>query len=418
MISEETYLSDFAPNLPGHDMPWLWEMRVDAVARFHAAGLPDRKVEAWRYTDLKLTKDQLFEVPRRPTGMHLPTLLENSCRLVFDNGILVTNPEEIPAGVRLFGMRQAMVEAPVILSERFGQLAVTRDQPLPTLNQALSRDGYVLIVDPGIEVLPAVEILFLNHDGASYPRNLILLGENSKITVIEYYYGKSDVTYLTNAVTEIQVGSGAKLQRYKIQREAPAACHIATAACTLEENAEFKNFDVNIGAELARNEIHVTLPGHGAGTSLNGIYLLRGKQHCDNVINVDHVTGMTNSQQEYRGLLADESHGVFQGKITVRPNAQGISGHQLNKSLLLSENAEIDSKPELEILADDVKCSHGATAGELDESGLFYLRSRGIPEAEARHMLMTAFIAETLEFVDDGKLRDGIDQMVSDWMTV
>ena len=169
---------------------------------------------------------------------------------------------------------------------------------------------------------------------------------------------------------------------------------------------------------MARNEIHVTLPGYGAGTSLNGIYLLRGKQHCDNVINVDHVTGMTNSQQEYRGLLADESHGVFQGKITVRPNAQGISGHQLNKSLLLSENAEIDSKPELEILADDVKCSHGATAGELDESGLFYLRSRGIPEAEARHMLMTAFIAETLEFVDDGKLRDGIDQMVSDWMTV
>ena len=194
------------------------------------------------------------------------------------------------------------------------------------------------------------------------------------------------------------------------------ASHIATVAGELADNSDFENFDLNLGGALARSEIHLALQGQGARADLNGIYLLRGTQHCDNTINVDHVFGATNSQQDYRGILDDQSHGVFQGKITVRPDAQGISGHQLNKTLLLSEKAEINSKPELEILADDVKCSHGATSGELDESGLFYLRSRGIPEVEARRMLMAAFIAETLAHVGDETMRNLMDQLVSDWM--
>jgi len=418
VISDETYLAEFAGHLPGNDLPWLLDMRVDALARFKASGLPDRKVEAWRYTDLKAIKDQLFDVQGSPDGTVPPALLADSCRLVFDNGILLEVAMDLPPGVRLCGMTQAIAEASEFMSARIGQLAAVRDLPLPALNQAMSRDGYVLIVEPGIESMPPVEVLFLNQHGASYPRNLVLVGENSKATIVEHYLGSSDATYLTNAVTEIQVSDGGKLQRYKIQQEALAASHIATVAGELADNSEFENFDLNLGGALARSEIHLALQGQGARADLNGIYLLRGTQHCDNTINVDHVFGATNSQQDYRGILDDQAHGVFQGKITVRPDAQGISGHQLNKTLLLSEKAEINCKPELEILADDVKCSHGATSGELDESGLFYLRSRGIPEVEARRMLMAAFIAETLAHVGDESMRNLMDQLVSDWMTV
>ena len=417
MISEETYLADFAGNLPGNDLPWLLDMRADALARFKASGLPDRKVEAWRYTDLKGIKDQLFDVQGSPDGTVPPALLADSCRLVFNNGTLLEVAVDLPPGVRLFSMTQAIEEASEFMSARLGQLAAVRDLPMPALNQAMSRDGYVLIVEPGIKSMPPVEVLFLNQQGASYPLNLVLVGENSKATIVEHYFGPSDATYVTNAVTEIQVSGGGKLQRYKIQQEAMGASHIATVAGELSDNSEFENFDLNLGGALVRSEIHLALQGQGARADLNGIYLLRGTQHCDNTINVDHVFGATNSQQDYRGILDDQAHGVFQGKITVRPDAQGISGHQLNKTLLLSEKAEINSKPELEILADDVKCSHGATSGELDESGLFYLRSRGIPEVEARRMLMAAFIAETLAHVGDETMRNLMDQLVSDWMT-
>ncbi len=412
----ESYQIEYAATLPGSDLPWLAELRRNAAARFTASGLPDRKVEEWRYTDLKGIKDRLFAVDDAAAADMPPARLAGSFRMVFTNGALAEAATNLPDGVRLLGMAEALREAPDRLAASLAEDDTVRHLPLPSLNQAMSRDGYVLIVDPGVILERPIEILFLNQSGALYPRNLIIAGAGAQVSVLEHYLGQADGDYVVNGVTEIQAEAGSQVKRYKIQDEVQNASHIATLSASLAEGAAFENFDFNLGGRLARSEIHVALNGEGAAADLSGIYLLRGEQHCDNAIQMDHVVGATNSQQDYRGILDDRAHGVFQGKITVRPDAQGIDGHQLNKTLLLSDKAEIDSKPELEILADDVKCSHGATAGELDESGLFYLRSRGIPEQEAQHLLMTAFVSQTLDKIGDDAVRDVMDQLVMEWM--
>ncbi|MDP6875217.1 MAG: Fe-S cluster assembly protein SufD [Alphaproteobacteria bacterium] len=415
-MATEAYQAQFAAHLPKAGPAWLADLRQAAAARFSAAGLPDRKVEEWRYTNLKPVQEQLFALDTAPVGDTPPTLLQDSHRLVFTNGVLQGSADDLPDGVRLAGMAETMAENPGLLAGHMGKLAQGQELPLPALNQALSRDGYVLAIDPGISVSRPIEILFLSDGGASYPRNLILAGAGAQATVVEHYLGLGGGGYFINAVTEVQAAAGAKLQRYKIQQDAPGSSHIATLAGQLQDGARLENFDLNLGGQLVRSEIHMALQGEGAEAALNGVYLLRGKQHCDNAIQMDHAVGATNSQQDYRGILDDHAHAVFQGKITVRPDAQGIEGHQLNKTLLLSDEAEIDSKPELQILADDVKCSHGATAGELDETGLFYLRSRGIPEDEARQLLMTAFISETLAKIDSDAVRGIMERLVGEWM--
>lgn len=416
-MAMEAYQAQFADHLPGDGPAWLADLRQAAAARFAEAGLPDRKVEEWRYTNLKPVQEQLFALDSIATDDTPPALLPDSFRLVFSNGVLQSGPENLPAGVRLAGMSKTMNETPEVLAGQMGQLSAGQDLPLPALNQALSRDGYVLTIDPDVTVARPIEVLFLSDAGASYPRNLILAGAGAEATVVEQYLGRGEADYFVNGVTEVHAAAGARLQRYKVQQDAAGANHIATLAGQLEDGARFENFDLNLGGRLVRSEIHMTLQGEGAEAALNGVYLLRGEQHCDNAIHMDHAVGATNSRQDYRGILDDRSHGVFQGKITVRADAQGIEGHQLNKTLLLSDEAEIDSKPELQILADDVKCSHGATAGELDETGLFYLRSRGIPEDEARQLLMTAFISETLAKIESDAVRGIMERLVGDWMT-
>lgn len=413
-MSLQAYQEKMAGQLPGAGLPWLAALRTAAAERFEATGLPDRKVEAWRYTSLKPIQDHLFALGAGQIGDIPPALLGNSHRLVFTNGTLHLGATDLPPGVRLLGMAEAMTGAPELLAGRLGQVATGQKLPLPALNQALSQDGYVLVLEAGIVVERPIEILFLSDQGTSYPRNLVLAGAGARATVVEHYLGAG--SYFLNTVTEIQAAAGAHLRRYKIQQEGIGASHVGTLAGQLEGDAKLENFDLNLGGQLVRSEIHLALRGAGADATLNGIYLLRGKQHCDNAIWVDHVVGGNTSQQDYRGILDNKAHAVFQGKITVRRDAQGIEGHQLNKTLLLSDQAEIDSKPELEILADDVKCSHGATAGELDESGLFYLRSRGIPEAEARQLLMTAFAAQTLDKISDETVRGIMDRLVADWM--
>ncbi len=416
-MSLQAYQDSLAGRLPGAGLPWLDTLRADAAARFDATGLPDRKVEEWRYTSLKPIQDRLFAASAGQTGEVPTALLANSHRIVFTNGVLHAAATDLPQGVRLLGMARAMADMPELLAGRLGQVPTGQELPLPALNQALSQDGYVLALEPGVTVQRPIEVLFLTSQGTSYPRNLILAGAGARATVVEHYLGQGgEEGYFVNAVTEVQAAAGAHLRRYKIQQETIGASHMATLAGQLDGDAEMENFDLNLGGGLVRSEIHLALQGAGAEATLNGIYLLRGKQHCDNAIWMDHVVGGNSSQQDYRGILDDKAHAVFQGKITVRRDAQGIEGHQLNKTLLLSDQAEIDSKPELEILADDVKCSHGATAGELDESGLFYMRSRGIPEAEARQLLLGAFVAQTLDKISDDAVRGIMERLAADWM--
>ncbi|MEC8198534.1 MAG: Fe-S cluster assembly protein SufD, partial [Pseudomonadota bacterium] len=222
--------------------------------------------------------------------------------------------------------------------------------------------------------------------------------------------------YLNNGATEIRMAEGALLRHRKLQNEAEDAYHVAAAAVSLDARARYENYTLHVGGRLARNEIHVAVTGRKADCNLYGAYAGRGSQHIDTTTFVDHAVSECTSREVYKGALDDNARGVFQGKILVRKDAQKTDGHQLNKALLLSEGAEIDAKPELEIYADDVKCSHGATAGELDEEQLFYLRSRGIEEAEARDLLVAAFLEDSLEVISEEAPRDAFCNVISNWL--
>jgi Fe-S cluster assembly protein SufD len=244
-----------------------------------------------------------------------------------------------------------------------------------------------------------------------HPRNLILVGRNAKATVIESYVALADVSYFTNAVTEVSVDEGATLRHYRVQRESESAFHVATVEATQTKDSHFISFSLAMGSALSRTNVYTTLDGAGSGTTLNGLYMLDGNQHCDHQTRVVHAQPNTFSRELYKGVLEGKSHGVFNGKVYVHPIAQKTDGKQTNNTLLLSETAHIDTKPQLEIFADDVKCTHGATVGQIDRTALFYLESRGIGSALARRLLTYAFCADVLETLEVDEVREGLEGM-------
>jgi Fe-S cluster assembly protein SufD len=296
-------------------------------------------------------------------------------------------------------------------------LQITDDtqQPLAALNTAFLADGYVLRLGDGARLDRPLEITFLNGNGLSQPHNLIIAGANSQATVIEHHIANGE-SYIANSVTRACIGDGANIARYKLQREADAAQHYALFDARIGRDARLANFELSAGAAVAHSTSRIDLAEPGADLRLDGIYLGQRRQETASVTTITHSAGDTASSEIYKGVLDDQARAVFQGKISVRPDAQRINGQQLNKTLLLSDQAEIDTKPELEILADDVKCSHGATAGELDENALFYLRSRGIPEGVARGMLIEAFLGEVTERIAHEQVRDAVAAIARNWL--
>ena len=298
-----------------------------------------------------------------------------------------------------------------LLAEHLGRVAEGGDQPFLGLNTAFMQDGLVLRLAPGVVVERPIRMVFLTDPDsgaavAAHPRNLVLAEDNSQATLVEIHRGADGAEYFTNAVTEIAVGAGARLHHYKLQDEGDRALHLANLQVSLGRDATYDNFILSLGARLARNDIRAALAATGIDCRLSGAYVARGSQHMDTTSFIDHAEPDCRSREVYAGVLDGRSRGVFQGKILVRRDAQRTDGHQLNRALLLSKGAEIDSKPELEIYADDVKCSHGATAGEIDAEALFYLRSRGIGEDEARALLIEAFLLEALEEIGDESVRE------------
>jgi Fe-S cluster assembly protein SufD len=244
-----------------------------------------------------------------------------------------------------------------------------------------------------------------------HPRNLIVVGRNAKATVIESYVALTDAMYLTNAVTEVSVAEGATLKHYKIQREAGRAFHVGTVEVSQAKDSHYVSFTFATGAELSRNNVYTTLDGEGSGATLNGLSMLGGEQHLDNQTSIVHAQPNCYSRELYKNVLDGRSHGVFNGKVYVHPIAQKTDGKQTNKTLLLSGTAQMDSKPQLEIFADDVKCTHGATIGQMDQIALFYLKSRGIPNEFARRLLTYAFAADVLETIEVDEIREGLERM-------
>jgi len=414
---------------PGVGVPWLDDLREAAIECFGDLGVPTPRVEAWKYTRLRPLEKNSYRAAVAADASadagRVPSILggEVSHRLVFVNGRLrpdFSTLGELPDGARVESLRDALSRDPGALERQLGHIGVLDGQPMLALNTAMMEDGYVLRIGPGVALSAPVEIVFLggttNDPVASHTRNLILLDEGSEATIVEHHIGAGNGVYFANVATEISLAGGAHLTHHKVQGEGLGTLHLATVHADVGAGATYDSFAFASGARLSRNEVGVRLTGSGAHCSLTGAYMMGGEQHCDNTTVVEHMVPDTSCREVFKGVLGGKARGVFQGRIVVCKDAQRTDGQQTCKTLLLSDRAEIDVKPELEIYADDVKCSHGATAGAIDEDALFYLRSRGIPEAAARGLLVRSFLAETLHEVKTESLVEALEEKISTWL--
>jgi Fe-S cluster assembly protein SufD len=402
--------------LPGARLPWVQALREQAAEAFRAAGFPTRRVEAWKYTDLRPVADAGFDEPLTilDDSRSLP-LAHGAWRAVFVDGRF--RPESSSLESAPFAAI-ALAEGLPDLDGRLGALAQPGREPLAALNTMLFEDGLVLTV-PAEVVGGVLDLTSLatesDRPAAFHPRHLIRLEKGASLTVIETASGPAGARYLHNPVFEIEVAEGATLTHVRMQQEGALGFQLGTIYARVEAGGTYDNFTLNAGGRLVRNEIHVALVGPRATCHMNGAQLLRHGQHADTTTFLDHAAPDCASRQTYKTVLQGKSRGVFQGKIYVHQIAQRTDGYQMNQALLLSPEAEIDCKPQLEIYADDVKCSHGATVGALDAEQLFYLRARGIPEAEARAMLVEAFLQEALDGVANETARAALEGAIAGW---
>ncbi len=391
-------------------LPGDMAARDAAAEAFRELGFPGRRVEAWKYTDLRPLAVAAFHEPLSTVEDSaylegVPRVAET--RLVFVDGRYRPDlSDAAPAWFRSFQ------DEP-----RFGVLARPDRDVMVALNTMLAEDGAQLFVPEGVDA-GVIQIALVNGSGtalpsASHPRHAIRLGPRARLTLVETSLGEGP--YLHNPVLEIEVADGAVLEHVRLQDEAPAAFHLATVYAEIGTGGTYDCFTLNVGGRLVRTEIHTRLTGEGGAVHLNGAQLLRDVQHADFTSVVRHDAPGCSSRQIVKNVLEGRSRGVFQGRIEVARAAQKTDGYQMSQALLLSPDAEVDTKPELEIFADDVKCSHGATVGELDAEQMFYLRSRGVPESEARAILVRAFLAEAVEAVRNETARRALESAVEAW---
>jgi Fe-S cluster assembly protein SufD len=406
-------------------------LRAAAADAFRAAGLPGgtrgRPIEAWKYTSLRALAETKFHrdaAPRHEAETILANLpLLDAPRIVLVDGVLRADlsvpPQSASAPSVMPGAGPASTPFSAFSVARFadqadfGTLTWPDREPMVALNTMLAEDGAILHVPAGHDAGIVQLISIATSDADFHPRHTIRLDENARLALVEISAGQG--AYLLNTVAEIHVADGAALTHVRLQDEAAMAFHVSTTYADVQAGGTYDSFTLNIGARLCRTEVHAQLSGAGAAAHLNAAQLLVGSQHGDFTSIVQHTAPNCQSRQTVKNVLAGRSRGVFQGRIEVARGAQKTDGYQMNQALLLSPYAEIDTKPELEIFADDVKCSHGATVGELDADQMFYLRSRGVPEAEARAILVRAFLTEAIDAVTDETIRAWLESAVAGW---
>ncbi len=400
--------------LPGARLDWVVALRRLAAAAFAAQGFPTRRAEAWRYTDLAGVAGLAYAAPltRHDARAALPPA--SHPRAVLVDGRFRPELSSLE-GLRFHA--ESLAASLPRLEGRLGSLARPAEHPMAALNGMLFEDGLLLEVPAGATG-GVIELLSLVTEGegaaAVHPRHLIRLGAGASLTLIETIQGPA-ARYLHNPLFEIEVGEGARLNHGRMQQEGAGAAFLSTLYARVAAGGTYDNFTLNAGAKLARNEMHVVLAGPRAAAHMNGVQLISDGQHADTTSALDHAAPDCASRQTYKTVLSGRSRGVFQGRIHVHQVAQRTDGYQMNQALLLGPEAEMDSKPQLEIYADDVKCSHGATVGALDDDLLFFLRSRGIPAAQARAMLVEAFLAEAVEAVEDAAVREAAATALAGW---
>jgi Fe-S cluster assembly protein SufD len=428
IAARDHYLADFArvaAGLPGARAPWLVRQRTDALDAFAQRGFPTRRDEEWKYTSVAAFEQHAFAATADNRGaanaaaamQRIALGNDDGCLLVFHNGRYA--PElsllgQLPAGAQIGSLADALNQNPEALQPWLA--TETPTSAFGLLNTAFMSDGAFVHLERGT-VLPApVHLLFLSTvaNGASHVRNLVVAEEGAQATVIEHYAGVDGTVYFTNAVTQIHAAASASIEHHKLQQEAADAFHIAGIHALQQRDSRLESHSFSLGAALARNDITTMFAAPGCDATLNGLYLVGGRQHVDHHTRVDHRMPNGTSRENYRGVLDGASHGVFNGKVIVHPGAQKTNAFQANHNLLLSRDAEIDTKPQLEIFADDVKCNHGATVGQLDANQLFYLRSRGVDETVARNMLVHAFAHDVIERIRVVALRTRLEQILLD----
>jgi Fe-S cluster assembly protein SufD len=401
---------------------WLTEQRRVAADRFTGLGFPTARQESWKFTPLRTLADQSFAEPlngRRETGAEFA--FNSPIHLGFVDGRYradLSSTAALPAGVRLQSLATVLATDPNSIADRLFQTSDRQPHALLALNTAMLSDGVVLDIDDGVTLDQPVILRFQGsgENVSWHPRLLIRVGAGSTATLVEEHDGRTG-RYFSNPVAEVTVGPGATLHHYKLQDEGRDASHLSVTTVRLADQARYDGFILNLGASLARNEVLAILDGSGIDYRISGAYAIGGRQHSDITTLIDHRHPRCTSREVVKGVVSGEGRAVFQGKIIVRPDAQKTDGYQLNRALLLSDKAEIDSKPELEIYADDVKCSHGATVGELDDAQLFYLRARGIPLETARSLLIAAFLDEAIDEIAVTSVREHFSAVLHQRLT-
>jgi Fe-S cluster assembly protein SufD len=386
---------------------WLRQIREQASERFTELGYPTTRMEEWKYTNVAPVARTQFRPGEYQLGASTAALIEtliasvHAIPLVFVNGKYCrefSNIESLPAGLKLESFSEAL-QADGDHLRRYLTCGLENAPAFVAFNTASFEDGAFVEVAAGAVLHRPVHLIFISaSDGTpsiSHPRNLIVVGSSAQASILETYWGVEGDVYFTNTVTDLIAGEGSVINHSKLQKESERAFHIASLRLDQSRQSNLSSYSFSFGAALARNDISSTLD-EGAEGVLNGLYVANGKQHVDHHTVIDHARAHAASREIYKGVMDGHASAVFNGKVIVRKDAQKTDAKQTNRNLLLSEEASINTKPELQIYADDVRCTHGATIGQLETNALFYLRSRGIPENEARQMLIRAFAQEVI----------------------
>ncbi|HEX5758896.1 MAG TPA: Fe-S cluster assembly protein SufD [Thermoanaerobaculia bacterium] len=423
--AQSVFLADwerFAAARPRGEPGVLAALRRRAFERFAEVGFPSQREEQWRFMDLAPLAQRAFR--RAEEGVYVPAEAEvaphripGALELVFADGRLVPQLSRVaglPAGAAVTGLAEPLARDPERLLPHLGRYASFERHPFVALATAFLEDGAYVEVPAGAVLEAPVHLIFLAAGGpaptASFPRLLIVAGEASQLTVVETYAGAG--VYLTAPVTELLAGPGAVVDHYKVQRESPEAFHFATFQLQAERQSAPSSHSLAFGGALVRNDVNALLAGEGVDCILNGLYVLEGRQFVDNHMRVEHAAPHCGSHELYKGVLDGHSRAVFNGLIYVRPGAQKTDAKQSNRNLLLSPHAMANSNPQLEIFADDVKCTHGSTVGQLDDDAIFYLRSRGIGAEAARSLLTYAFASDIVERVKVEAVRRDLEEFL------
>ncbi len=411
--------------LAGSNLPWLQGLRARALESFAELGLPTTRDEDWRFTSLAALADLPFRAAEpHPSDATLegPPELGAEHRITFVNGALSARHsrlEGLPEGVRIAALGDILRDEPERAEPYLGQLVDPKSGAFWALNSALGGEGLFVELAPGVHLERPIHAVFFQsteRELAIHPRNLIIAGAGSELEVIEHYLGRGDAASLTNPVTEIFAERQADITHTRLQEEALGAFHLGGLALRHESGSRIASHSLSSGARLMRLEIQSLLLGEGAHSTLNGLYLARGEQHVDHHTTIDHACPNASSSELYKGILDDRARGIFHGRIHVRPRAQKTNASQSNRILLLSDQATLNTKPQLEIYADDVRCTHGAAIGRLDADALFYLRSRGIELGMARSLLTAAFADAVIRELSIPELRSALTAFVQAWL--